>query len=178
MRHKKLLSIALTVLAISSLALTGCRKEAAELKLDAPFTEASWDSTKEDIIAEEGDDYETYDSVYNGETYTYDKKYENKDGTVKYMFDDKDKLMCVAWAYGSTDTQELEDLYTKINDDMTDEHGDSGYSTEEEKNSINNYGNIWYLDTGDIIISAMVTEENKALQFAFLHPDVSYSEDE
>lgn len=178
MRHKKYLSLALAVLTFASLALSGCKKEAAELTLDAPFTKVSWNSTKEDIITEEGEGYETYDSVYNGDTYTYAKTYEGKEGTIKYMFDDKDELMCVAWAYGSDDATELEELYTKINDDMTDIYGKSGYSTDEEEKTVNNYGNIWYREEGDIIVTAMVTDENKALQFAFLHPEVSYDENE
>ncbi|MDD3360323.1 MAG: hypothetical protein PHW34_01450 [Hespellia sp.] len=178
MKHKKLLSIATATLTLALFVLSGCQKKEDVLKLNAPFTKMDWNNSKDDVIAAEGDDYETYDSVYNGTTYSFNKKYNSEDGTVKYMFDDKDKLMCVAWSYSTTDLKALEDLYTKINDDLTNEYGDSGYNTDEAENTINNYGNIWYLDFGDIVLSAMTTEENKALQVAFLHPDVSYSEDE
>lgn len=177
MKRNRLFTLALAILTIASFILTGCEKKEVALTLDAPFTKMDWDSTLEDVIAAEGEDYETYDSVYNGTTYTFNKKFEDKDGIIKYMFDDKEKLMCVAWTYGSTEIKELENLYNKINDDVTDKHGDSGY-TADTNTGINNYGNIWYLETGDIVISTMMTEENKALQYAYLHPDVSYSKED
>ena len=52
---------------------------------------------------------------------------------------------------------------------MVAAHGESGYNTQKETN----YGDVWYLEDGNIIISTMVTDSQKALQFAFLSPEQS-----
>lgn len=179
MKKKRLLSISLTLLLCSVMALTGCQKksDAAEKpELDCPFTELDWDNTLEEILEEEGGAYGTYDSVYNGTTYTFEKEYEGKTGTIKYMFDDKDKLMCVAWTYVGSSTDEINDLYKDIHDSVTEEHGDS-HQTGKDTNNVNNSGDVWYLNSGDIIISTVDTDQQKVLQYAFLHPDVSNSEE-
>lgn len=138
--------------------------------LNCPFTEMSWSSTTEDILAAEGADYAAYDSVYGGICYTYPKVFEGYEGTVKYMFNENDKLMCVAWAYNGTDDEEsLFSLYNIINDSVIDMYGESGY----DGNGVGNYGNVWYLESGDIVLTTMLTSDNKALQYAYLHPSVS-----
>ncbi len=111
----------------------------------------------------------TYDSVYGGTCYTWPKEYNGLMGTVKYMFDDEEKLMCVAWAYGCDDADELLSLYESINGSVNEKYGESGYAADHP----GNYGNVWYLETGDIVLTTMITAENKALQYAYLHPLVS-----
>ena len=59
--------------------------------------------TLDDIQALEGDSGESYDSVYDGTTYTYEKEYDGLKGTIKYMFDDKEKLVCLSWMYETDD---------------------------------------------------------------------------
>ena len=90
-------------------------------------------------------------------------------GTVKYMFDQDEKLASIAWAYGSDDADELYKLYDTIHADVVAAHGESGYNTQKETN----YGDVWYLEDGNIIISTMVTDSQKALQFAYLSPEQS-----
>lgn len=140
-------------------------------RLDCPFTEMNWSSTPEDVISTEGNGYSTYDSVYGGTCYAYPKEYNGKQGTVKYMFDGREQLMCAAWAYGCNDADELLSLYEAITNSVNDIHGESGYAADNP----GNYGNVWYLDTGDIVLTTMITEEIKALQYAYLHPSVSNS---
>ena len=77
--------------------------------------------------------------------------------------------MCVAWAYGCNDADELFALYESINDSVNEKYGESGYAADHP----GNYGNVWYLTTGDIVLTTMITTENKALQYAYLHPAVS-----
>lgn len=138
----------------------------------APFTVLSWNASTEEMIAVEGGDYETYPSVYNGTTYTYPKQYLGKDGTVKYMFDQNGALMSAAWAFSSENIGILQDLYNEIEASVNTSFGESGYNADGS-NSVGNYGNVWYLEQGDIVLSTMITSEVKALQYAYLHPSVS-----
>lgn len=134
--------------------------------IDIPFSSMNWDCTPDDVLACEGSDYRTYDSTYGGTTYAFDKKFNEKNGTIKYMFDGSSRLMCIAWAYGTDNADELKTLYKDIESDVRSEYGDSGYQTDKATN----YGGAWYLDNGHIIISTMITADNKALQYSFVNP--------
>ncbi len=148
---------------------SACGSTPKESLPDAPFTSLTWENNIDDMISAEGDSFSTYDSVYGGLCYTYPKKYEDREGTVKYMFDDQDRLMCVAWTCSCEDESELFALYQSITDSVNERHGESGYQADHP----GNYGNVWYLESGDIVLSTMVTSELKALQYAYLHPLVS-----
>lgn len=151
------------------LLFSACGSSAGITAAVAPFSDASWESTAEDILALEGESTDTYDSLYGGICYTYAKSYDGYDGTVKYMMDEQDRLMCVAWAYSSDSEEELSSLYKKIQDPLTSQYGDTSYDT----NKATNYGNVWYREEGNIIVSTMITSELKSLQYAYLHPSVS-----
>lgn len=148
---------------------TGCAggKEQAAV---CPFSDLTWEASPEDVIASEGEDYQTYDSIYNGSTYTFPKRYLDQDGTVKYMFDDKDALMCFAWTVQSEDETALQALYDEIHAQLVKAYGESGYSTDKSTN----YGDVWHLAQGDIVLSVMNTASQKALQYSYTHPNVSY----
>lgn len=159
------------LVAIAGITLfTGCT---GSKKHDAvcPFSDLTWDASPEDVIASEGDDYQTYDSIYNGSTYTFPKRYLEQDGTIKYMFDDKDALMCFAWTVQSDDEASLRSLYDKIHAQLVKSYGESGYNTDKSTN----YGDVWHLEQGDIVLSVMKTSSQKALQYSYTHPDVSYN---
>lgn len=165
---KQLINFCLALFFAAAL-LCGCgSKELANLP-DCPFSDLKWTSSVKDMEKTEGTDYETYDSVYGGMTYTYEKEFQGVPGTVKYMFDGDDKLASIAWAYGSEDADELYQLYENIHADVVEAHGESGYNTQKETN----YGDVWYREDGNIILSTMVTESQKALQFAYISPDQS-----
>ena len=166
--RKQTLSLGLMLLLAATL-VVGCGTKSASSSPDCPFSELSWSSSVSDMISVEGEDYETYDSVYGGTTYTYERAYKDATGTVKYMFDDKEKLASIAWAYGSDNEGELYTLYHSIHADLVETYGESGYQTEKETN----YGDVWYRKEGNILISTMVTESQKALQFAYLSPEHS-----
>lgn len=138
----------------------------------SPFTEIGWESTTAEVIAVEGDHFTTYDSVYGGICYTFPKEFEGRQGSVKYMFDDKERLMCIAWTYGCQNNDELLALYENISTSLNETYGESGYSADHP----GNYGNVWYLESGDIVLTTMITTDNKALQYAYLHPLVSNRE--
>ena len=149
--------------------LYGCGSRQNAALPDCPFSDLTWSSSVEDMEKTEGTDHETYDSVYGGTTYTYAKEYKNVSGTVKYMFNGDGKLASIAWAYGSDSADELRQLYTSIHADVVASHGESGYNTDKETN----YGDVWYLDGGNIVLSTMLTDSQKALQFAYLSPEQS-----
>ncbi len=141
--------------------------------LDCPFTEMSWSSTPEDVFEAEGECDSSYDSVYDGTCYTYPGEYNGLGGTIKYMFDDQERLMCVAWTYSCEDTDELKSLYDTISASVNERFGESSYNANNPGNS----GNVWYLESGDIVLSTMITSDSKALQYAYLHPSVSNTEE-
>ena len=168
---KKILSLCL-VAALTASLFAGCGSKGSDSQPDCPFSELKWSSSVKDMEKIEGSDYKTYDSVYGGMTYTYPKEFKGSAGTVKYMFDDKKQLAGISWAYGSEDTDELYGLYEDIHSDLVDTYGDSGYNTDKETN----YGDVWYREDGNIIISTMVTDSQKALQFAYVSPEQSTAE--
>lgn len=170
-RLRTFFSVSLLCLFAAS-TFTGCKQETP--KVTNPFTEITWENTVEEVIAKEGDDYTTYDSVYNGTTYVFSKSYLELEGTVKYMFDDNDKLMCVAWTYSSDTEDALKSTYNKIHKQVEDTYGESGYAADHQTN----YGDVWHLEEGDIILSVVTTDTQKALQYSYLHPSVSYTETE
>ena len=154
-------------------ALTACSgNKETEPVLDCPFTDLEWSSTVDDMLSAEGKDYSTYDSLYGGLCYTYPKEYEGLPGTVKYMFNEENRLMSVAWAYSAEDADEIASLYETVSTSITEKNGESGY----DASGVGNYGGVWYRESGDIIVTTMITSENKALQYAYLHPLVSNQE--
>ena len=164
-----------TLLTASLIALglfSGCGKETADVSsyISCPFSAITWDQDLDALADAEGENYTTYKSVYGGTTYTYPKEYQGQQGTVKYMFDGDEELVCVAWAYdGTFDVDSMHALYDAIHDEVVSAYGESDNSTEKATN----YGDVWHLDGGNILISTMVTSENSALQYAYLSPKVA-----
>lgn len=168
MKTKKHLKLMIVTLLLTALLFSGCGFSSGYIK--CPLSDVALGSSLEDVIAAEGEDYTTYDSVYGGTTYTYPKTYQKADGTIKYMFDEEDELVCIAWAFnGNEDSDAMYDLYDTIHQEVEDKYGESGNATTGE----NNYGDRWQLDGGNIIISTMVTDSNKALQYAYLSSKVA-----
>lgn len=160
----------LLILAFSTIFVPGCQKR----EMKCPFTTITWNSTLADIVALEGECEEFYDSVYDGTTYTYPKEYDGLGGTIKYMFDDKERLVCMSWLYESDDSEDLKATYDKIHDETEDVLGESGYQFNSDKfAAVANPNDVWYLEGGNVILTMVDTSEVKALQYTFLHPDVS-----
>lgn len=151
--------------ALLALVLCACGKEENPAAPVSPFSDSTWEYTVEDILAYEGSEPATYDSVYGGICYTYPKPYQNRQGTIKYMFDDEERLMCVAWTCAADEEQELYDFYDLIEKDINSQTGETGSSSHA--------GRVWYRENGNIILSLMITSDLKAMQYAYLHPDVS-----
>lgn len=136
---------------------------------DIPFTELSFLSTLDDVVKTEGDKYETYDSIYNGTTYTYDKTYMDKSGTIKYMFDDKEELVNIAWTCSFIDDDATIAAY---NDALSTIEKDFGAPTKNVDGFMN-YAETWKLANCNIVVSAVTTSDAKMIQIAFLSPKVA-----
>lgn len=136
----------------------------------APFSNASWSCSVEEMITMEGENYSTYDSVYNGTTYAYEKEFEGYEGIVKYMYNEDKQLMRIAWLYNRGSEEEIHNLYQYICQSVNEKYGESSYTADSHSS---NYGNVWRLDSGNIVLTAIITPENKALQYAYFNPLVS-----
>lgn len=188
MKHSRRLICLFFTLVLLAASLAGCQKKATTA--ECPFTTITWGDTLDDITKLEGDYLETYDSAYKGTTYTYAKEYDGLDGTIKYMFDGKEKLVGMAWTYTSDDADDIISVYNKIHEESEKTLGKSGYNLNSGKNELNTklqenqealnaagmsspMADVWYLKSGNIIMNTLITNDVKAVQYTFLHPDVS-----
>ena len=57
---------------------------------------------------------------------------------------------------------------------MEDTYGESGYDSENPTN----YGDVWYLENGNILLMVVTTDTQQALQYSYLNPEVSTKETE
>ena len=164
----KITSLVLVLTLFLTMFLSACGEKKA---IDCPFTDLGWETTIDELFEAEGECEEPYASVYGGLVYTYPASYMGYDGTIKYMYDENDVLMSVAFAYGSEQNAELEvaelkEFYDKLVENIEKDHGKSDYDTDKPTN----YGKVWELKEGHIILSVMLTESNKALQIAYVNP--------
>lgn len=102
-------------------------------------------------------------------TYTFSKDFHDMSGTIKYMFDDNDKLMSMAWLYIPESKEDLENVYQTLCDETNQLYGESGFDSDMGTAK----GNVWYLEDGNILVGVMSTGSNEAVQYQFFHPDVS-----
>lgn len=135
--------------------------------LECPFSGLPWNSTEQELFDAEGDFTSSYASTYGGLTYTYERRYLNREGVIKYMFDDGGSLASVAWAYTASDADDLDVVYQEIQSKVQELYGESEYHTA----NITNYGDVWKMKEGQIILSAMNVGDNIALQIAYERPD-------
>lgn len=150
--------------------LCGCGKNKNEAVI--PYSEANFATDLDTIIEIEGSDYETYDSIYYGTTYTYSKDYLGHMGKIKYMMDDTEELCNVAWTFVAEDGTEAENVYKEVYDEIV-----KAYGEPKDNKGVNNMGAVWKKDSGNIILSAVISSEANIVQVAFLNPKVSRDED-
>ena len=146
--------------------LTGC--SGTSTAMNCPFTELSWNDTAEDMIAAEGNLFETYDSIYKGLTYTYPKEYLGNIGMIKYMYDPDGKLCNVSWSFTGEDEDSVMKVYRDVCNEMKKLHGSS---TNDD--GIGNYCEIWTSNSGTVMASAVITNDTKVMQIAYMNPEIS-----
>ena len=57
--------------------------------------------------------------------------------------------------------------------------GESGYQLNSEKFAeAASPNDVWYMESGNVVLTMVDTGEVKALQYTFLHPDVSQEKPE
>ena len=168
---KKLLRLALSLILLTAL-FSGCdSNDHANLPV-CPFSELKWTSSVSAMEELEGSDYTTEESYYGGTAYIYSRTYKNAPGTVRYSFDEKDVLAAIAWSYISDNDGEISTLYHSIRKDMVKAYGESGYQPDQDTY----FGDVWYRKDGNIIVSAVRTQDLKAVQVTFVSPKHSADE--
>lgn len=168
MKKKHIISLPLILLMFLTLFLflTGC--SGGKTAIGCPFTELSWNDSKKDMEKIEGEPLETYDSIYNGTTYTYSKKYLEKDGVVKYMYDDKDQLCNVAWSYTGETAEDVIEVYKNVCSDT-----EKKYGTGTSDDGVGNYCQMWITDSETIMANAVITNDVTVMQIAYMSSKVS-----
>ena len=156
----------LAIPVISLLLICGCGKSAS--KINCPFTDMSWEATPDDMIALEGNEYDTYDSIYKGLTYTYPKDYLGNAGMIKYMYDGSGKLCNVSWSYTGEDEESVMNVYNAVVEEMKKLHGES-----KNDDGVGNYCEMWVSDGGTVMANAVVTNDAKVMQIAYMSAEVS-----
>ncbi len=169
--HRSILSMIL-ISVFMSLMFTACGKKTDVAP--APFSELTWNTTYDEMVALEGKETNSYDSVYDGTTYAYKGNFLNHDGSIKYMYDDKEKLVCISWEYTAKSPEDLKKVYNELLEDLTDKYGESGYKSGNSTNS----GNVWYRKEGNIILSSVSTKNINAILCSYLNPSVSSPEND
>lgn len=149
-----------------SMILSGCAKKDS---LDCDFTDMNWENSIDDIMKYENSEYETYDSMYLGTTYTFPKEYLGKSGLIKYMTDDKDVLMNVSWLYVGDEENDVLNVYEALKNGLIQKVGEPTENTD----NVNNYGEVWKLESGNIILTAVITSDGKMVQVGYMNPVVS-----
>lgn len=172
MKHQRTILSIILFTVYMSLTFTACGQKSDSTP--APFSELTWDSTYDEMVAIEGKETDSYDSIYNGTTYAYNGNFLNHDGSVKYMYDDKEKLACISWEYTAKSPEDLKAVYDEILKDLTKKYGESGYQSGNSTNS----GNVWYREEGNIILSSVSTKNINAILCSYLNPSVSSPEND
>ena len=168
MDHRIPAALFFTIITIAVFA--GC--SSSKKGINCPFTELSWESTADEMITAEGDKYDTYDSIYKGLTYTYPKEYLGNTGMIKYMYDDSGKLCNVSWSYTGDGEDEVMDIYRAVVEDMNRLHGES-----KNDDGVGNYCEMWISNGGTVMANAVITNDTKVMQIAYMSPEVSKQTD-
>ena len=154
------------ILLASCALLTGCGSKAASL--NCPYTTLSWEDRVDDMTALEGANYETYDSIYQGTTYTYAKDFLDYGGTIKYMYDEEGTLCNVSWAYTGTSEDDVMDVYNAVCSEMSDRFGEGTVD-----DGVGNLCEMWVLENETVMANAVITDDTKVMQVAFMSASVS-----
>lgn len=164
---KRIILTFISTLLITVSCFTGCAKT-ADNPTDCPFTTVSWDASVEDITALEGENHETYDSIYNGITYTYSKEYLGQAGMIKYMFDAQERLCNISWTYTGSEEEEVMNIYNSVCQEAAKDYGEG-----KTDDGIGNYCKMWVEKNETIMANAVITDDTKVMQIAYMRADVS-----
>ena len=166
MKKRNVLRVLIVVCLSTALLTTGCKSKETTA---APFTELNWESTLEDMQSAYGTDYETTLS-YVGDTYIYSGEYEKMAGQIRYSFAD-DTLASAVFIYESEDGEELASIYDSLHSKYETKYGESG----EYETSATTMTDIWRLDTGNIMLVALISSDYNAIMVSYLDPSNSTS---
>ena len=166
MKHLHSITSLLLVTLLLSFSFTGC---GAEKPTVVPYTSLTLDNSYEDMVKAEGESKDSYDSVFEGTTYSYPKNYLGLDGNVTYNYDADNQLCSISWMYVADSKEDVSDIYDNIKKELVSSYGESGYSNGVSSNS----GDVWYRKEGNIILSCVTTDSLTAISYTYMHPRVS-----
>ena len=84
------------------------------------------------------------------------------------MYDDAGKLCNVSWSYTGNDADEVLTVYRAVCDDTVSKRGPSTSS-----DGIGNYCEIWASESGTVMANAVITNDTRVMQIAYMSADVS-----
>ena len=155
------------ILACTTLLFSGCGKQKES---DIPFTDMNWNSTFEDVSKEYGEAINIVTSYY-GEAYDYASTFENMDGYTRYTFDQDGQLTSAAFIYECEDGEELPAKYENIHSKLETKYG----KTNEYNVDATTITDIWRLNSGNIMLIALISSDYNAIMYTYLNPTVSTS---
>ena len=155
------------ILAAASFILCACSRVSGPV--DAPFAPGiSWDLDSARLEAVWGKCDAPYTSIYNGLTYSYPCEYLGRDGTVKFMFSDKGRLASVAWTFLTDSEEELNSVYTEVENAEKEKNGAGNVS--ESSGAV---GNVWYTKDKDILLTSVGVNGSYGFQYSYISRDFS-----
>lgn len=162
--------IALMLIPLILLSLCACSAEQVPAMTGAPFCEnACWDWDTERVTEEYGECAAPYASVYGGITLSYPLAWQEREGTVKFMFSEDGRLASVAWTLITESAEVLDEVYDTIIGLEAEKNGTDGSLSQ----GVGNYGALWYLEDRDVLVTAVSVGGSCGLQYSYIGLDFS-----
>ena len=165
---KKNLCKLFSMIAISLSIIISCGQDTT-LATIAPFTSAVWDSTLDEISELEGTEYESTVSVYGGYNYIFPKQYLDYDGSIQYMFDDKEKLVGVGWFYIGNNQEDAKTISEALREDTSSRFGEGGNLMDSDMYN----GYKWELKDRSILLVRFSQNDEYAVQISYISNEVN-----
>jgi hypothetical protein len=169
MRGRNTLAKIISFSLVIALTFTACKSDKDRI----PFSSLTFDTTYDEMIEELGEPTETT-VTYLGDTYSYAGEYLQKDGNVRYTFDEDGKMASITWLYSSEDGEEVSALYADIHKQLENNHG----KTTESSDDVTQLSDIWRLDSGNISLVAVISSDYNGLMYTYMSKDHSTSAEE
>lgn len=136
-----------------------------------PFTEATWDSSIEDLISLHGcEPSEEYQSNFGGPCYIFRNiSYNGLNGFIRYLYNDKNELAEVFFDVNFSSAEKALQAYNDCYNSYFQKYGKSGYSMDE--NGV--IGNVWYRNSGNVGIMVSNVLNIHLLRITYASPEIS-----
>lgn len=136
-----------------------------------PFTEATWDSSIEDLITLHGSEpSEEYQSNLGGPCYIFRNiSYNGMNGFIRYLYNDKNELSEVFFDVNFSSAEQALQAYNDFCNLYSQKYGKSGYSMDE--NGV--IANVWYRKNGNVGVMVSNVLNIHLLRITYASPEIS-----